>query len=544
MLPSDKKPETAEIFAAQKIIADISSGLYRSPAAALKELVSNAYDADAEKVIIGTDAPQFRTLVIHDDGAGMLIKDFLNVISHIGGSRKRIIGGDVTSKGRKIIGRIGIGMLAIAQLGYRFYVASSVKGNPTRFIAEVDLEPFHKDDAALVSMGRMKENSDEVRIGAVKYVDNIPEDEGVHYTVITIPDAKQGLISEITGAVRKAVGAKEKLSVKEELIDNFDKLIDITRSSKRADIDLDGYYYMLWELAQLCPINYSEQGPFETSQREIEGVETIDLPSVKDFQVFVDGIELRRPQLFPSKGAFNYSGPIPKIYPIEFDRQISGRQLQFSGYIYSQQPRIDPEEFRGVHIRIRHVGIGKYDRTWLGYPFDEGIKFGQITGEIYVEDGLESALNIDRDSFKETDVHYQALRAFLWDKLRTKVFPDFKLRQKNFSNEKRTQERNIQEEKFTEKLLQLPAPLLVEKEKYTTHIETPTVSTWIEADEKSLNFEKTNWKRFIDETELTSQEAKDRFIRVLKVLISNELLIEMTEEEIEPLLQALAVAVQ
>ena len=91
MLPEDKKPESTPIFAAQKIIADISSGIYRSPAAAVKELISNAYDADAEKVTISTDPPNFRNLVIRDTGSGMTIEDFVHVATHIGGSRKRII---------------------------------------------------------------------------------------------------------------------------------------------------------------------------------------------------------------------------------------------------------------------------------------------------------------------------------------------------------------------------------------------------------------------------------------------------------------------
>ena len=89
ILPTDKKPKKQDIVAAQKIIADISSGVYRSPAAALKELVSNAYDADATKVTISTDAPNFRTLVIEDNGTGMAIDKFLEVVTHIGGSRKR-----------------------------------------------------------------------------------------------------------------------------------------------------------------------------------------------------------------------------------------------------------------------------------------------------------------------------------------------------------------------------------------------------------------------------------------------------------------------
>src|SRR5207245_869148 len=119
----------------------------------------------------------------------------------------------------------------------------------------------------------------------------------------------------------------------------------------------------------------------------------------------------------------------------------------------------DPEELKGVQLRIRNVGIGKYDKSWLGYPFEEGLKFGQVTGEVYVEDGLEPALNIDRDSFRETDVHYQALRAHVWQLLRQQVFPDFKSRQKEYKKSRKTKERGKLTERFKKALLQLPAPL-------------------------------------------------------------------------------------
>lgn len=542
-LPEDRKPKSQQIFAAQKIIADISSGLYRSPAAAMKELVTNAYDADAEHVVIETDAPRFRNLVVRDDGSGMTIQHFIRVVTHIGGSQKRIMGGDLTpNKQRKIIGRIGIGMLAVAQLGFRFYVSSSVKGVPTRFLAEVDLEPFHKDDAALVSMGRINEN-EEVLIGAVRYVDDLPEDPDVHYTVITIPDVRKGLVSEVTSAVRKAVGAKETLSLKDRRADSFADIVEVSRGAKRADTELDGYYYMLWELGHLCPVNYLDDAPFRIEDRHIDGVGKVALPSIPEFKVHVDGIELRRPQLFPSKSAINYSSPDPKLYPLTFDRKIAGRRLRLSGYIYSQQPRIDPEELRGLHIRIRDVGIGRYDRTWLGYPFDEGIKFGQLSGEVFVEDGLEPALNIDRDSFKETDVHYQALRAYIWDKLRTEVFPEFKLRQKEYSASRKRHQSGVHENRFSEVLALAPAPVLIASPEVGS-VTRPTVSSWIEAGPDTLKLDRSHWRRFTDETQTTATDAQQRFFRVLRVLISHEILTQMTDEEVEPLLKALAVAVQ
>src|SRR5690242_6153004 len=106
-LPPGSKPKRRDIVAAQKIIADISTGVYRSPAAALKELISNAYDADATVVTVDTDPPHFRTLSIEDNGTGMSIDKFLDVVSHIGGSKKRIERDASPVYKRKLIGRIG-----------------------------------------------------------------------------------------------------------------------------------------------------------------------------------------------------------------------------------------------------------------------------------------------------------------------------------------------------------------------------------------------------------------------------------------------------
>ena len=43
----------------EKVIARVTDGIYRQPGSAIRELISNAYDADASRVVIKTDAPRF-----------------------------------------------------------------------------------------------------------------------------------------------------------------------------------------------------------------------------------------------------------------------------------------------------------------------------------------------------------------------------------------------------------------------------------------------------------------------------------------------------
>ena len=51
--------QTGEIKVADVSIAHLSRGLYRSTAAAFKELVNNAWDVDAEEVRLDTNFPEF-----------------------------------------------------------------------------------------------------------------------------------------------------------------------------------------------------------------------------------------------------------------------------------------------------------------------------------------------------------------------------------------------------------------------------------------------------------------------------------------------------
>ena len=104
---------------------DAAVGFYRDvlgPASALRELISNAYDADASKVTITTDAPRFAEISVRDDGIGISPDVLQYLIENIGGSAKRTKAGkslDMTSpdpdfspEGRKFIGKMGIGLFA------------------------------------------------------------------------------------------------------------------------------------------------------------------------------------------------------------------------------------------------------------------------------------------------------------------------------------------------------------------------------------------------------------------------------------------------
>src|SRR5882757_5226422 len=65
------KPINEKLRTAQKVLARITEGIYRQPSSALRELISNAYDADATEVVILTDAPRFGQITVRDNGRGL-----------------------------------------------------------------------------------------------------------------------------------------------------------------------------------------------------------------------------------------------------------------------------------------------------------------------------------------------------------------------------------------------------------------------------------------------------------------------------------------
>lgn len=142
-----------------RVLARISDGIYRHPSSALRELIANAYDADASMVHVRTDAPRFREISIRDDGYGMDKAALVHLVHHIGGSAKRTQTGSelgitnqqdpsLSPNGRKLIGKIGIGLFSVAQLTRQFRIITKRAGDKYRLVADVVLRTYSEDGLA------------------------------------------------------------------------------------------------------------------------------------------------------------------------------------------------------------------------------------------------------------------------------------------------------------------------------------------------------------------------------------------------------------
>jgi len=147
-----------EIQVHERALAHLSRGLYRSPASALRELVSNAWDANATRVDIDTNFPNFFQLSITDNGDGFTHGEFESLMrGGIGNSIKRTDSAPLKYN-RPTIGRLGIGMLGIAQICGSFIVSSKPKlGRPFRArikLYDLAKEKMDKKDSELVHEAR------------------------------------------------------------------------------------------------------------------------------------------------------------------------------------------------------------------------------------------------------------------------------------------------------------------------------------------------------------------------------------------------------
>jgi hypothetical protein len=305
-----------------RVIARVTDGIYRQPSSALRELISNAWDADANSVTIITDAPRFSRIYVRDDGAGMSYDTLSRLLHNIGGSAKRREEGQTlgvtapsdperTPKGRLLIGKIGIGLFSISQLARRFRIVTKTAGSDYRLSAEVRLRAYSED----VADDEEREADDTFINGEVLINRESTSDIQAHGTDIVLEEVKPRVRDLLRSADRwRALDEKQAAEAANDLdtvlsirvsepvyhagwiadlgygqskADVFSrppqlpwsdnepsqsrmaKLMDAIEAeftrTERPDLEtaLDAYLEMLWTLALSSPVEYVDRHPFD-----------------------------------------------------------------------------------------------------------------------------------------------------------------------------------------------------------------------------------------------------------------------------------------
>ena len=484
---------TTTLATSERIIARITDGIYREPWAAFRELVANAYDADASYVIIETGQPDFQRITVRDDGIGMSPKALAYILTNIGGSSKRTAVGalfnttrsdapDFSPGGRPLIGKIGIGMFAVAQLTQHFQIITKAAGEGHRLSATVKLRTHDEEE--------MEKNDEDYVAGEVTIVsEKVPASEiDAHSTSIVLYQLRNEVRRTLQSVelweaafVEAEKGqtlqkppeyhigywidghsseARLPWSETDDTKKKFDHFFEASgnatgRSVKSANLDhFDEYLRLIWKLSLSLPLNYVGSHPFDLDgSKELhflgipEGggqAESIDLSPTESlrehlnlrtgrgqiggrFAVTVDGVELRRPIRLSRELAIKSRVGAPVILaarqenPFRHqDLERAGGPLSFEAYLYWNS-RILPKETAGVLIRVRGASGTLFDSTFLKYLVSEQTRLRQITAEIFVHEGLDSAINIDRESFNYSHPHFLYIQKWLHRTLRLLV---------------------------------------------------------------------------------------------------------------------------
>lgn len=483
-----------------RVIARVTDGIYRQPGSAIRELIANAYDADATWVSVKTDAPRFSRITIEDNGTGMTPDAVIHLLHNIGGSAKRTeqgqeLGisaiGDPTESpgGRKLIGKLGIGIFSVSQLTHSFQIITKTEGDPYRTIVLVNLRQFADEptdgDESEFKAGTYqvwRELTDDVRAKGTTIVltairpqtrdslrseqlwsaiDNPISDEGGAKSLSTVPLFHIGRIDSSDLHIEDSKHKLRNLPWDDQDDPKmaFERMVDSVWSSvqgrttvKLADI-FDTYLQMLWNLALALPLPYVNKNILDeevaddwayfyklsnngkgsaqklpsdsgaTSIRELAGLSR-ESDRQDEFRVLIDGVQLSRPLKFRKLPTTQHALKKPMVFVGSlredfsgFDRDVSAGPLEFEAYLF-WTPKVAPTEHQGVLVRIHGASGTLFDSTFLSYQVAELTRLRQITCEIFVKQGLEAALNIDRESFNTAHPHTVILTRWVHSALR------------------------------------------------------------------------------------------------------------------------------
>ena len=423
------QPQIGLMKVGSKIVEILGKGVYSAPWNSLKELISNSFDASATRVDMQY-FPEEGRLVVTDDGLGMDYIDFDEHFTFITQSEKRRKSDLSAEHERPIIGKYGIGFIAVSQLCNKIRVTSAKKGADTYFVATIDYAKLRREEA------RDKEFYQVSQYVLINYE---KKDLDKHYTQVELLDLKKTFTDVLDNVVPAGVYP---IHLKPK---SFEDVMNELCSGEIGSIRREAgpFWEFLVSLANVIPVEYLDDGPVSFSQKitieekHLKGYNSTmtiinDIKSRMkkyNFRVFFNGLQLKKPVRFPNEEwLIDYDEQL-RIFPvansIEVVDPITGNasKIIYKGFFYYQKTRIVPEELRGMVVRVRNVAIGGPNRDLWGHPYPgDKLYFDQVYGEVYVESGLEDAMNIDRSTFKTTHFEYAAMRDLLHQFLHQGVF--------------------------------------------------------------------------------------------------------------------------
>lgn len=428
------------------------SGVYKPFPKAFKELISNAFDADANNVRVEF-ADDFSSVTISDDGCGMTPFDFRNDFTRIGGGSRRW-SGDRTKAGRLRIGSKGIGFLALARYCERLRVESRADRQakviiPATESTTIDVKEWlgvpvsptiltERVSLTVTRVGRAKKILRENRafVWQPKRGKLVLKNSGGPVTVLVKVDCRKLKFTSVLD-FDKLLRLADNADL--EKLDDFAS-IEVShaagsisghrtviiaeglrpfvrkdlRSERRKGFvrnisSYSGYEQFVWSLSRCTPVRYRTAADSQ-STGALNAVLAVKQPTLGSLQVIHATIPkpIERP-IYPLEAG---SAKLEEDMLIRVEIDENG--LKAIGFLAGYESVIFPAEYRGVSVRVRGVAIGEPSFFGAESLLTGASKaaLSQITGEINVLAGLDAVdtLNPGRESFYEESEQYKVLR--------------------------------------------------------------------------------------------------------------------------------------
>jgi len=283
------------------IIPTLSQRLYSSLSSAMREVISNSSDADADELQISfycvpTPHGDEYHLTFFDDGEGIGFdeenpteSEFANFLTIGGQSRRERTGQDQTPSGRPLIGLMGVGSLAVAPWCDHIVVVTKKRGAKRALHAKVEY-------------GKFFDNRDVQRDEITNQYEfewemiDVPEEErSSSWTTIDMVDLRKELADELAqplgdhglglfnGGYRQFTGKTPP-------------------RGRRSFQDYTGLVRFMHELALMIPVEYPIGAPINDPPRKRLAADVKNAA----IDVYLQGVKLHRPMWILGNGLPRY----------------------------------------------------------------------------------------------------------------------------------------------------------------------------------------------------------------------------------------------
>ena len=332
----------------RNIVNLLSRSLYADFPRAIREAVSNSYDADATVVKIHVDLRN-GAIVVEDNGNGMSVEQFDDYLRIAG--RKAEAGFSEKFR-RKRIGRFGVGFLASFPFCENLEIISKREGLEVGFTARIQTKRFVEGQG-------VEEEVSSIAIDG--YNEPLPGKGHEHYTRIRMIG-----LTELVNDYLKARPEKKSISIQSQ----------------------PGMKRLKWQLCETLPLDFEHK---YSEIAQILGTEPVGM------EVWLNGERLYR------------SDPGGQVLASSEQTYIKLGSLEYKYAITTDWKIIHPVEARGLKVRLNGVGVGP--RTYFDIEKEVRTfsRLNWLTGEVQIIAGLDESLGLTRDSFIWSP-EYEALK--------------------------------------------------------------------------------------------------------------------------------------